>query len=1683
MLFGLVRNRVRRNLVTGPKEVRSLHIESLEERRLLTVTVPEGPSNDTLAQATALPLDEDPSGHGLFTAFGTGSIDPAIQNNSWSDTDYWKFEALAGDRVSISMDTPASEVDPYFELRTAADVLIVGSHDDGPANDAFVSNYTIPSSGTYYIRSGKESASAVAGGYTVRVDLARGIDLESDANNANGTIAGANPLQYSRGSIGQSAAEVAGDLMASEGGDPDYDFFRLGSLAAGNIIDLRAQLPSSSTLDARVTVVDSSGTLLADTDGSPTDGRFIATVVNAGDYYAKVEANSGAGTTGQYLLDVNLSDLVAPTITAVSGLPANNSTTTDLTGGVVLTFSEQLDPSVVQSNDAWELRSAGDDGQFDTADDHLYGYTYASFYSAFDLSIQLFLQTGPALTPGQYRFSVSPALTDRAGNLLDGNGDGVAGDAFERVFTLSTSQFTPEGSNNDTQATATPLPFTEDPAGSGYFHSSVGLGSIDPLTSDLDYWSFTAQAGDVVSLFVDTPDSDLIPQLTLVNSSGSSLGTGAYAGPGSDAYVSSRTIPTTGTYYALVNKYSYSSSTPGNYQLRIDLARGIQLESDSSYSNNSISNANPLTLTTVGNHFQATVAGLVMGPENTTIDKDLFSLGLINPGETIELSTRLPAVGTLTPLVQVVDANGHVLADQDGNPLDGHFLAPITTAGIYYAQVRGLTSWSFNGHTYLLTSGNLTWSAAEAEAQAVGGHLVTINDQAEQDWLQTTFAQDPWIGLNDVATKGTWLWSSGQPVSYTNWSYGQPYQGTDYDYAYMASNDGQWRTSSTSGSPSPGIIELDTALPSSSGGEGPAARYLLDVDIADLVSPTVTGVGRLPANGEVTSELIGGFSASFSEALDVSFTSLNQTLYAYNGHWYLITPDYMSWTAAEAYAQSVGGHLATINDQAEQDWLQATFTQSAWIGINDEAAPGTYVWSSGQPVTYANWTNNQTNTYGYLNTNNGLWYTLSSSNNLLGLVELEGPDTDNDGFPDGFDPYPAEARNAFDLREAGADGLFDTADDVPYRLITSLPDSSNTNVTFTIQGGPLPSGNYRFLVNHALTDRAGNELDGNADGTGGDSYQQFFQVAPLPAGMVFEGSNNDTQATATPLPFTEDPAGSGYFHSSVGLGSIDPLTSDLDYWSFTAQAGDVVSLFVDTPDSDLIPQLTLVNSSGSSLGTGAYAGPGSDAYVSSRTIPTTGTYYALVNKYSYSSSTPGNYQLRIDLARGIQLESDSSYSNNSISNANPLTLTTVGDERSATIGGKIMSPGDNTVDADYYNLGTVNAGETILTRLRLPSYSTLRPVIEIRDSAGQLVSVNPNPTDESIARVAITTPGVYYAVVLALSGEGPDGQYLLDATIAPTSSLQFADLSVTAIISPSAVVAGSIIPLTWTVGNFGTSPTNVDAWTDRVVLSSNDIYGDSDDVQIGLASHSGTLGNLDGTNSYERTLSATLPLNLTGDYWLFVATDSSNRVFELDFENNNVTRSTNRLHIDPPQLPDLVVDNATATGAGMAGQLLSGSSVVVNWSDVNAGNASTNGAWTDHLTVLNTTTGQTLLSTDVPYDPLSDGSIAAGDSRNRQYSFVLPDGYPGAGDLQILVTTDWSNNLLEYNAGGTAEMNNAATINATSTLASYPDLTVSDISASGNRAPRAGHYCSLDARQSGHGASEWHMDGSVVSVQ
>ncbi len=143
-----------------------------------------------------------------------------------------------------------------------------------------------------------------------------------------------------------------------------------------------------------------------------------------------------------------------------------------------------------------------------------------------------------------------------------------------------------------------------------------------------------------------------------------------------------------------------------------------------------------------------------------------------------------------------------------------------------------------------------------------------------------------------------------------------------------------------------------------------------------------------------------------AEAGDIVYQG--QIFHEFNGHYYtLITDPQMHWTEAETLAVDIGGHLVSINDQAEQDFINETFLSddpaliTAWIGLTDEAEEGTFVWTTGEPLLYQNWETGDPNDlwdiedYGAVNWGHyyddleiGTWHDLSNDPHLSSIIEL-----------------------------------------------------------------------------------------------------------------------------------------------------------------------------------------------------------------------------------------------------------------------------------------------------------------------------------------------------------------------------------------------------------------------------------------------------------------------------------------------------------------------------------------------------------------------------------------------------------------------------------------------------------------------------------------------------------------------
>jgi hypothetical protein len=107
----------------------------------------------------------------------------------------------------------------------------------------------------------------------------------------------------------------------------------------------------------------------------------------------------------------------------------------------------------------------------------------------------------------------------------------------------------------------------------------------------------------------------------------------------------------------------------------------------------------------------------------------------------------------------------------------------------------------YNGHLYGVYDTVMDWQQAKSYCESIGGHLITIASQEEQDFFDDTLVdlttrELHWLGATDEAEEGVWKWVSGEPFAYSNWLRGQPDDSwEDENYVNLVAKDTYWYSS------------------------------------------------------------------------------------------------------------------------------------------------------------------------------------------------------------------------------------------------------------------------------------------------------------------------------------------------------------------------------------------------------------------------------------------------------------------------------------------------------------------------------------------------------------------------------------------------------------------------------------------------------------------------------------------------------------------------------------------------------------------------------------------------------------------------------------------------------------------------------------------------------------------------
>ena len=117
----------------------------------------------------------------------------------------------------------------------------------------------------------------------------------------------------------------------------------------------------------------------------------------------------------------------------------------------------------------------------------------------------------------------------------------------------------------------------------------------------------------------------------------------------------------------------------------------------------------------------------------------------------------------------------------------------------------------------------------------------------------------------------------------------------------------------------------------------------------------------LPVHAEIVSNQIK--NADIGTAADRNeLDKYSYTKYEFNGNTYAFIENEMLWNEAREVCEKLGGHLAYINSEAEQEFItEITKNYYTALGGLDELSEGEWTWLDGSEMTFTNWRSGEPN--------------------------------------------------------------------------------------------------------------------------------------------------------------------------------------------------------------------------------------------------------------------------------------------------------------------------------------------------------------------------------------------------------------------------------------------------------------------------------------------------------------------------------------------------------------------------------------------------------------------------------------------------------------------------------------------------------------------------------------------------
>lgn len=224
----------------------------------------------------------------------------------------------------------------------------------------------------------------------------------------------------------------------------------------------------------------------------------------------------------------------------------------------------------------------------------------------------------------------------------------------------------------------------------------------------------------------------------------------------------------------------------------------------------------------------------------------------------------------------------------------------------------------FGNKIFALFENSVSYDYAKTACEKMGGHLASIHNQQEQEVIESLIVNKNvafWLGGNDSETEGVWKWEDGTAWDYDNWAPDEPNNDDTYygheDYLEISSYTGFWNDVPHRYNFNYGFI----------------AEFYID-EIAKSQSTSTIRYEYHKYNVPVSKYIL------FNKAVP--------------------------WEVAEAYCESLGGHLATITSPEENVAISTLLgNKNYYIGGTDKNVEGNWQWVNNEVFDYTYWRDGQ----------------------------------------------------------------------------------------------------------------------------------------------------------------------------------------------------------------------------------------------------------------------------------------------------------------------------------------------------------------------------------------------------------------------------------------------------------------------------------------------------------------------------------------------------------------------------------------------------------------------------------------------------------------------------------------------------------------------------------------------------